>query len=232
MGEVLLHYGSTEGNGSNGGAYTHGVIAEAYFSVEYLVQVRDCAQVCVLRDGWIAAGGFEQHGLGAASLSDGLHCIIKFTQCGHAGGGGLFDKGQVIVFKAGDLVGGGAEICQEVDGGFIKRRADADQAPLAGALHDRAVPFPGNVGLLVKIMQVLARPEGIGIADLERAATHVERYRVFNIGLQLDRVGNRLGRCLQDRQVPLQALVVVALISSINKGVVSADRTAGDFDRN
>lgn len=34
---------------------------------------------------------------------------------------GPFDQGQVVVFEAGDLVGGGAEAFQEVDGGFIKR---------------------------------------------------------------------------------------------------------------
>ena len=88
------------------------------------------------------------------------------------------------------------------------------------------------MGLLVEVVQVLAGPEGIGIADLEAAAANVERHRVGGIGLQLDRVGPRLGRCLHDRQGPLQALVVVAAHLGDHKGgMVWADGAAGDFDR-
>jgi len=105
----------------------------------------------------------------------------------------------VIVLKAGDLVGGGAEVFQKIDGSFIERRTEADQAQLTGALHDRPVPLPGGVSLLVEIVQVLAGPEGIGISDLKGPASHVQRDRVRSVRLQLDGVGSRVGSSLHDR---------------------------------
>ena len=200
----------------------------------------DRADVGVFGAGGVGAGALEQHQLGAAGIVGGAYGVVEFAEAGHAGGddqglaggGGLLDQRQVVVFEAGDLVGRGAEILQEVDGGFVKGRAEADQAQLAGALHDRAVPLPGGVGLLVEVVQVLAGPEGIGIADLKAPAAHVERHRVGGVGLQLDRVGSRLGCSLHDRQGPLQALVVVAAHLGDHKGgMVWADGAAGDFDR-
>lgn len=45
------------------------------------------------------------------------------------------------------------------------------------------MPFPGVVGLLEEIVEVLAGPEGMVIADFKAAATHVERHRVGGVGL-------------------------------------------------
>jgi hypothetical protein len=92
-----------------------------------------------------------------------------------AGGGGLFDQRKVVVLEAGDFVGGGAKIFQEFYGGFIKQLKQI--RPTSRARHDRAMPLPGGVGLLVEIVQVLAGPEGIGIADLEAAPAHDDHYR-------------------------------------------------------
>ena len=100
-----------------------------------------------------------------------------------------------------------------------------------GALHDRAVPLPGGVCLLVEVVQVLASPEGIGIADLEAAATHVERHCIGGVGLQLDRVGACFSCCLHNRQCSLQALVVVAAHLGDHKGgMVCADGAASDIN--
>ena len=89
----------------------------------------DGADVGVFRAGGVGAGALEQHQLGAAGVAGGAHGVLEFAEAGHAsgddqglaGGSSLRDQRQVVVLKAGDLVGGGAEVFQEVDGGFIKR---------------------------------------------------------------------------------------------------------------
>ena len=89
----------------------------------------DRSDIGIILAGRVGAGAFEQHQLGAAGIAGGAHGVVECAEAGHAGGddqrlaagGDLFDQGQVVVFEAGDLVGGGAEAFQEVDGGFIKR---------------------------------------------------------------------------------------------------------------
>ena len=84
------------------------------------------------------------------------------------------------------------------------------------------------MGLLVEVVEVLTSPEGIGIADLEAAAAHVERHRVGGAGLRLDRVGSSLGRCLHDCQGPLQVLVVIAAhFGDHYRRLVRAHKAAG-----
>ena len=137
----------------------------------------------------------------------------------------------MVVLEAGDLVSGGSKIFQEVDCSFIEWRAEADQTKLASTLHNRAVPLPGGVSLLIEIMQVFPSPERIWIADLKATAAHVERDCVGGIGLQLDRVGARLSCCFHDRQSPFKALVVVAAhLGNHKRGMVCADWASGDFD--
>jgi len=216
------------------------VVRKPNLTAKQLTQVRNGADVGVFGAGGVGASALEQHQLGAASVAGGAHSVVESAEAGHtggddqglAGGSSLRDQRQVVVLEAGDLVGGGAELFQEVNGGFIEWRTEADQAQLAGPLHDRPVPFPGGVGLLVEIMQVLAGPEGIGIADFKAAATHVERNRLGGVGLQLDRVGSGLGCRLHDRQGPLQALVVVAAhFGDHKRWMLCADNAAGDVDR-
>ena len=105
------------------------MVAQAHLTTEQLPQVGDGADVGVFGGGGVGAGALEQHQLGAAGVAGGAHGVVEFAEAGHAGGddqglaggGGLFDQRQVVVFEARDLVGGGAEVFQEVDGGFIKR---------------------------------------------------------------------------------------------------------------
>lgn len=116
-----------------------------------MAQVGDGADVGVLWTVGVGAGALEQHQLSASGVAGGAYGGVEFVEAGHAGGddqrltsGGFFDQRQVVVLEAGELVGGGAEVFQEVDGGFTKRRAEADQAQLAGALHDWTVTLPGG----------------------------------------------------------------------------------------
>lgn len=200
----------------------------------------DGADVGVFGAGRVGTGALEQHELGAAGITGGEHCIIKLAEAGHAGGddqglaGGssLLNQRQVVVLEAGDLVSGDTKIFKEVDCSFITREAEADQAQLTGPLHDRAVPLPGGVCLFVEVVEVLASPEGIGITDVEAAATHVERHRVGGVSRQRDRMGARLSCRFHDRQDSIQALVAVAAhLSNHKRGMVYTDWASGHFDR-
>ncbi len=74
------------------------------------------------------------------------------------------------VLERGDLVGRDIEAFEEVDGGFVERRRKEDHAMASARVHDRLVPFPGRIGLLVEIVQVRAGPRRSAVGDLEIAA--------------------------------------------------------------
>ena len=99
------------------------MVAQAHLAAEQLAQVGDGADVGVFGAGRVGARAFEKHELSATSVAGGEHGVVEFAEAGHAGGddqglaggGGLFNQRQVVVLEAGDLVGGGAEVFQEVD---------------------------------------------------------------------------------------------------------------------
>ena len=64
------------------------------------------------------------------------------------------------------------------------------------------VPLPWRVRLLVQVMEVLAGPQALRVADLEIPAPHVERDRVSRVGLELERVGTRSSRGYARRKDP------------------------------
>ena len=166
------------------------------------------ADVSAFGAGGVGAGALEQHQLGAADVAGGAYGVVELAEAGHGGGNdqrlagtsGLFDQRQVVVFEAGDLVGGGREILQKINSSFIKRLAEADQAELASALHDCGMPFPGAFSLVVEVVEVLANPDGIRINDVEGTAAHVARHRVGGICLQIGRVGARMGSRFYDHK--------------------------------
>ena len=167
------------------------LVTETDLTAEQVTQMRDGSNVGIFRTGGVCASTLEQNELGAAGGSCGTHGILKFTEAGHsggdnqglAGGSSLFDQRQVIVLETGDLVGGCIEIFKKFNGCFVKRRAEADQIKLAGSIHDRSMPLPRGISLLIEIMKVLARPERIRVIDLKAATPHVQGHRVSGISL-------------------------------------------------
>ncbi len=171
-----------------------GVVGQAHLAAEQVAQVGDGAQVAVLRAGRIGAGALEQHDVLAAAGAQGAHGLVQLGQGGHAGGddhrlaggGDLADQRQVGVLEGGDLIAGGPQVFEKVDGGVIEGGAEGDQPQRLGPFDEGGMPFPGRAGDLVQLVQALAVPEAALVVDEEIAGADWQGHGVGGVGLELD----------------------------------------------
>ncbi|MOA34938.1 hypothetical protein D3C78_1563530 [compost metagenome] len=118
-----------EYHAGDGGGVVQGMVGQAGDQAEALHHVGDGAQVVVLGGGRVAADAVQDGQLLAAAFAGGVDGLLDFLGIGHAGGddhrlagaGHVLDQRQVDGFKGSDLVGGGVEVFQQVDGGVVER---------------------------------------------------------------------------------------------------------------
>jgi hypothetical protein len=84
------------------------------------------------------------------------------------------------------------------------------QAPRRGARHDRRVPVPGRVRLLVQLVELPARPQTLAVLNDEARRLQVQRHGLGRVGLQFDRICASVGGGIDDGQGAVERLVVVA----------------------
>ena len=145
--------------------------------------------------------------------------------------GNPLDERQIGALERGDLVARHAEVLEELDGRLVEGRAEALHAQLRGALEEGRVPLPGRVGQLVELVKRLPLPQAALITNEEVAVRHVERDGVRGIGLELQGVGPRRSRRVDQGQSALERLVMIAAHLRHDEGaLVVADLEATDAD--
>ena len=77
---------------------------------------------------------------------------------------------------------------REVDRGLIERRREDDHPELSRSAHDRFVPLPRRVGLLVEVVQRAAGPGAVLAGNQEVGRIGIDSQRIRRISLQFDRV--------------------------------------------
>ncbi len=140
------------------------------------------------------------------------------------------DQRNIIDFVGGNFVGGNVELFQKVHGCEVKGRRKAFHAELMSLFHELRLPFPGGIGLLVKVIFGDAVPQSAFIHETVIVA--VDRQGVGGIGLQLDGIRTGFGSRVDDFHSTVIILIVVGRNLCHNKGGRSgADGTLSDLDR-
>ncbi len=92
------------------------------------------------------------------------------------------------------------------------------------------VPFIGSEGLRIEVVQGAARPQAP--LQAKAGAVEIQGDGVGRIGLQLDRVGPRFGRRVDQLQRPLQASVMVSgKLGYDERRLIRANGAAGYGER-
>ena len=73
-----------------------------------------------------------------------------------------------------------------VYGGLIKGCGETDKSEFFCPVHDRLMPFPGGVSLLVEIIQALPAPETFFIADEELTLIDSKSHGVSGVSLDVE----------------------------------------------
>ena len=148
-----------------------------------------------------------------------------------AGRGHPPDERQVHELERRDLEGRHVEPGEEVDRGRVERAREAVHAERFGERLEPRLPLPRHVRLLVEVVQGRAFPQRAG-ARAERLRVARDRDRVGRVGLELDGVGARLVRGMDelDRDILVLAMVGRQLGDDVD-GMAGPDRPASDAER-
>lgn len=216
--EVLLDDSRAEGDAGDGGADAERVVGEADAAAEELAQVRERAEVRAGGARGVARRALEERHVGATVFARGADEFVELGDARHARGGDerLFrlrdapDERQVDVFERRDLVERRVERFEEVDGRRVERRTEAEDAAALRVRENLRLPFPRRIGFLVQLVERLAVPRVLRVADEKLAVRFVDGHRVGRVGLQLDGVRAGLGRRFDDGFRAVERVVVVA----------------------
>ena len=234
-GEVLLDEDCPQGHRSHGGRRAEGMVGQAGHDPEALCHVRQGGQVHARHGCRVGARAVQDDQVLGPRPAGGLHRLgdlglgrhPRGHDQGPSGRGASADKGQVHQFKGGDLVGGRAEVFEQVHGREVEGRGEQGHARLAGLFEQGRVPVPGRVGLGVELVEAAAVPKAP--LDAESRPVMVEGDGVGGVGLDLDGVGTRLGRRRDQVQGAFDVAIVVARHLGHHIGrMAGPDGPAGD----
>lgn len=216
--EMLLDDGRAEGDAGDGGADAEGVVGEADTAAEEVAKMRERAKVRAGGARGVARRTLQERHVRAAVLACRAHEVVELGDGRHARGGDerlprlrdLADERQVDVLERRDLVERRVERFEEVDGRRVERRAEAEDAAAFCVRENLCLPFPRRVRFLVQLVERLAVPWVLRVADEKLAVRFVDGHRVGRVGLQLDGVRAGLGRRFDDGFRAVERVVVVA----------------------
>ena len=144
--------------------------------------------------------------------------------------GNLTDQRNVVDFVRGNFVSGNVELFQKVHSREVKGRREAFHAKLMRLFHELWLPFPGGIGLFIKVIFGNAVPQTAFIHETVIVAVNCQG--VGRIGLQLDSIRTGFGSRVDNFHGTVIILIMVGRNLCHNKGGRSStDGTLSDLYR-